>query len=285
MAKRGLKIEIYCPSGEPRGLRIAEITRAIIQAVVVPRSCLQEAVARTELAGAGLYFLLGESEPGVLPPAYVGEAEECAERLKQHHKGKEFWSVAVALVSRTGSLHEGPRKLLEWMSIEKAIGAGRYQLENATAGSRPQLPESIRSDVADMFETTEVLLGTLGFPIFEPVGGDAADAKEVFYCKRGGAQAKGVFNNNGFVVLQGSLARVEPSLSTHDTIEPRREALLGSGVLSPTKGGYRFERDWAFPTPSAAAQIVCGGAANGWTEWKNDQGQTLDDVYRKGTKA
>ena len=40
-----------------------------------------------------------------------------------------------------------------------------------------------------------------------------------------------------------------------------------------------------FGTPSAAAAIVTGGAANGWTEWKNARGQTLDEIYRKGARS
>ncbi|MFN7440049.1 MAG: DUF4357 domain-containing protein [Phycisphaerales bacterium] len=107
----------------------------------------------------------------------------------------------------------------------------------------------------------------------------------MFYCKRGGADARGVYNEEGFVVLKGSLARRDTALSSHDTIEPRREELVGSGVLSTTKGGYEFERDWVFATPSAAAAIVSRGAANGWIEWKNSKDQTLDEVYRKTSKG
>lgn len=35
-----------------------------------------------------------------------------------------------------------------------------------------------------------------------------------------------------------------------------------------------------FPTPSAAAVFVLGGSQNGWTEWVNDGGETLNRVYR-----
>lgn len=281
----GKTIQIYCPNGEPRGVRIAEITTRIVQAVVVPRAKLDEGLRRSELCGVGLYFLFGESETGGLPIAYIGEAEDCGVRLKSHNKNKDFWNTAVAIVSRTGSFTKAHGKLLEWISIEKATRAGRYQLDNGNAGGEPTVPEAMRSDVAEVFETAEVLLSTLGFPIFEPAAGPNATDRDVFFCKRGGADARGVYNEEGFVVLKGSLARRDAALSSHDTIEPRREELLGSGVLTATKTGYRFERDWAFTTPSAAAAIVSGGSANGWIEWKNGKGQTLDEVYRKSGKA
>ena len=285
MKPLGKTIQIYCPNGEPRGVRIAEITTRIVQAVVVPRAKLDEALARPELGGVGLYFLFGESDVGGLPMAYVGEAEDCGVRFKQHNTTKDFWNIGVALVSRTGSFTKAHGKLLEWMSINRAKRSGRYDLENGNASGEPNVPEWMRSDVAEVFETAEVLLSTLGFPIFEPAVSKTTEERDVFYCKRGGADARGVYNEEGFVVLKGSLARRDTALSSHDTIEPRREELVGSGVLCATKGGYRFERDWVFSTPSAAAAIVSGGSANGWIEWKNGKGQTLDEVYRKTGKG
>ena len=280
----GKTIQIYCPNGEPRGVRIAEITTRIVQAVIAPRAKLDEALARPELCGVGLYFLFGDSESGGIPLAYIGEAEDCGVRFKRHNKDKDFWNIGVAVVSRTGGFTKAHGKLLEWLSIDKANRAGRYQLENGNSGGEPNVPEWMRADVAEVFETAEVLLSTLGFPIFEPAVGAKPEARDLFYCKRGGADAQGVYNEEGFVVLKGSVARRDPALSSHDTIEPRREELLGAGVLSSTKEGYRFERDWAFATPSAAAAIVSGGSANGWIEWKNGKGQTLDGVYRKAAK-
>lgn len=285
MKPLGKTIQIYCPSGEPRGVRIAEITTRIIQAVVVPRAKLEEAVRRDELGGVGLYFLFGESETGALPLAYIGEAEDCCVRFKQHNKNKDFWNIGIAIVSRTGSFTKAHGKLLEWLAIEKATHAGRYQLDNGNSGGEPNVPEWMRSDVAEVFETAEVLLGTLGFPIFEPPANRAPDAEHTFFCKRGGADARGVYNEEGFVVLKGSIARRDLTSSSHDTVGPKREELIGAGVLAPAKDGYRFERDMAFSTPSAAAAIVTGGSANGWVEWRNARGQTLDDVYRKGPKA
>ncbi len=205
-------------------------------------------------------------------------------RLKQHNKSKDFWNVGVAIVSRTGSFTKAHGKLIEWLAIEKAEQAGRYQLDNGNSGGEPNVPEWMRADVAEVFETAEVLLGALGFPIFEPPANRSPDADRIFYCKGGGADARGVYNEDGFVVLKGSLARRETTSAAQDIVGPRREELIGAGVLADSRDGYRFERDMAFRTPSAAAAIVTGGIGNGWVEWKNAKGQTLDDVYRKAPK-
>lgn len=139
--------------------------------------------------------------------------------------------------------------------------------------------------MAEAFETAEVLLSTLGFPIFGPAASRDAGADAVFFCRRGGADARGVYNEEGFVVLKASLARLEMTSSSHATVGPKREELIGAGVLVSAMTGCRFEGDLAFPTPSAAAQVVTGGSANGWVEWKIARGETLDAVYRKGPRA
>lgn len=41
--RRPQTIQFFLPQGEPRGIRIAEITTRIVQAVLVPRSKLPEA--------------------------------------------------------------------------------------------------------------------------------------------------------------------------------------------------------------------------------------------------
>lgn len=50
-----------------------------------------------------------------------------------------------------------------------------------------------------------------------------------------------------------------------------------------TEGEYTFfERDHLFTTPSGASNAVVVAPSNGWVEWKNDKGQTLDSIHRAG---
>lgn len=60
--------------------------------------------------------------------------------------------------------------------------------------------------------------------------------------------------------------------------------LLDSGAMPTEMQAYfvnsELGEDLAFPSPSAAAVFVLGGSQNGWTEWVNGAGQTLDYVYR-----
>ena len=53
-------IQIYLPAGEPRGIRIVDITTRLILAVLVPRSELAAGKLRRELDHPGVCFLFGE---------------------------------------------------------------------------------------------------------------------------------------------------------------------------------------------------------------------------------
>jgi hypothetical protein len=46
-----------------------------------------------------------------------------------------------------------------------------------------------------------------------------------------------------------------------------------------------FQKDHLFNSPSMALIALLGRTANGWKEWKDAAGQTLDEVKRSGPEA
>lgn len=90
--------------------------------------------------------------------------------------------------------------------------------------------------------------------------------KHLFYIHRDGQViATGYYEDGQFVVVKGSFHNY-------------------TRVLSPLmKEQQVLEEDMSFPSPSAAG-VYCLNkrTCNGWTEWKDENGNTLDDVYRKG---
>lgn len=57
-------IQIFLLGGDPRGIRVAEITTRIVQLIEVPRSLLQDFLAMPESGQVALYFLFGEASTG-----------------------------------------------------------------------------------------------------------------------------------------------------------------------------------------------------------------------------
>ena len=106
-------------------------------------------------------------------------------------------------------------------------------------------------------------------------------AEHIFFCTRGGSNAKGYLRESGeFVVLAGSELRSGECESLPPHSIEKRNAFIES-QCSQSNEKIILNADNTFPSPSAAAAMVIGGSANGWTEWKDSDGKTLDEVYRK----
>ena len=74
---------------------------------------------------------------------------------------------------------------------------------------------------------------------------------------------------------------MELTPSAPDAVKSFRQQLLDGNVINDENSIYVFVQDYLFKSPSAAAAFVLGASANGWTEWKNKNGETLSDVYRE----
>lgn len=302
-------IQIFLPAGDPRGMRVAEITTRIVRVIEVPRSQLADFLKMPEAQQVGVYFLVGELSEAGLPRAYIGQSGNVGNRLVQHNQGKDFWNRAMVVISLTNSMTQTHALFLEWFAIAEAAKAGRYSLENGNTGSQPYTPSPLQADCHEIHETAAMLLATLGQPIFEPLVNQKPKDKEIdtekllaelegmgstpwtnaknseqelFYCKSIGVNSIGQYTTEGFVVLKGSQIRTEIKSSLEDTARSKiRNRLIDTGVLTSDGTTLVFTRDHLFGSPSTAASIVTGRSANGWIEWKAANGKTLDEVKRQ----
>ncbi|MEM0961966.1 MAG: GIY-YIG nuclease family protein [Bacteroidota bacterium] len=276
-------IQIFLPDGNPRSVRIAEITSRTVRAVEVPRSKLAVAASRSEVRQVGLYFLFGEDEDAARPRVYIGESEDCLNRLGDHHKKKDFWTRGVAVTSKTRHFDKAKVKWLEWHALAEAERVGRYEVENTAFPAEPHISEPVRADLLDTFGTVRTLLATLGFPVFEAFHVPAPEASTVTYtCSGRGVTARGEYVEDGMLVLAGSEAALRAVASWRGTAaENKRQRLVEGGVLVCDGDRYLFAKDYLLGTPSTAAKTVLGRNSNGWTSWKDAEGRTLDERERQ----
>jgi hypothetical protein len=125
---------------------------------------------------------------------------------------------------------------------------------------------------------------TLGYPVFDAVRKNVASSspEEVFYCKASGADGRGLYTPEGFVVLNGSIGRRENVPSIIGTAHGRcRDKMLESGMMKASGDKVVFEKDQLFDSPSKAALALMGSTANGWIVWKNQEGKILDELKRQ----
>lgn len=282
-------IQIYLPLGDPRSLRVAELTTRIVRVFEVPRPQLDEFFKRPEADQVGIYYLVGQpDDPDSLPQLYIGQTGDLKARLKEHNKNKDFWQRAYVVVATNSILTQTHALYLEALAIQAAKEVGRYKLENGNDGSPPYIPDPLKADCDEIHDTAATLLATLGQPVFEAlVQKTAAGASqpgsqiELFFLKdtKGEYDARGGLTDEGFVVLKDSRARVAQAPSfTGSSAEQVRKNLIQDGTLVPEESGgsYRFTRDYLFRSPSGAADAVAGRSTNGWDEWKNADGDPLN---------
>ncbi|MDH4406652.1 MAG: GIY-YIG nuclease family protein [Cyanobium sp. D14.bin.5] len=256
-------IQIFLPSGEPHGIRIAEITTRIVQVIEVPRSLLADFLAMEQSSQVGVYVLVGEDTGDDDRRVYVGQSGDLRARLAQHHQKKDFWQRALVLISRTNSLTQTHALFLEWHALQQLRQVGRFRDENGTSGSRPHTPAPLEADCMEIFETGSTLFSTLGFPLFDPLAtaAEAENPAELFFCRSPGAgvDGRGLYTPEGFVVLAGSVGRLENVPSIQGTNDGRSDG----GVRSrnhhlPARSSLPQPQQRSFSVVGAHCQWLAG---------------------------
>ena len=105
--------------------------------------------------------------------------------------------------------------------------------------------------------------------------------ENLFHINIRGCNAKGIFNetNHSIRILKGSLLPQSTAPSYRDG--EKRNAIIAS-MSRPTEDGFwELQCDYVLNSPSTAASYCSGRSCNGWKNWINDAGQTLDELYRK----
>ncbi len=273
-------IQIFLPDGSPTSIREAEITNRLVKAILFPRNKIEEVSKREMVHYTGVYFLFGTDEDGSKPIVYIGEGEDCFKRIQDHNRKKDFWTYCIVVTTKTNEYTKTDVKYLEHYCLGQAEKVGRFKTENGKDSQRPSVPETREHDLLDNFETIKILLATLGYPLFEEVR-KAKSEKELFYCKGKEALAEAELIDEGILVHKGGKCTLEESKTAGSWVVGIRSRLIEDSVLIKKENLLVFESDYIFPSYSAAAACVLARRANGWMEWKNKDGKTLDELKRK----
>lgn len=279
MLKKPKTIQFFLPSGDPQGIKIVEFTNRIPLAIFLPRNKINDISERPEIRYAGVYFLFGDDDE-VQPPMYIGEAEDPLTRIRQHHadKKKGFWKNAVIFVSKTNHFTKSHVKYLEWLACNRSNSAGRYKIENGNTPNKPYVTEPLEADLQETFDTIETLLSVLGYPALEKP--KVENHVLHYYCGTKGSKAKGEPTSNGFMVFKDSTAVITETPTISASTTALRKKLLQAGIFKEEGKFLKFTKDHIFSSPSQASCTCLGRRSNGWTEWKNEKNQSLNDTHR-----
>ncbi len=93
-----------------------------------------------------------------------------------------------------------------------------------------------------------------------------------------GIEAEGHEAGEGFLVYAGSQAALGLVPSAPPGLGELRRRLVQQGVLEPGPEAYRFVGTHLFSSPSTAAGVITGRAANGRKMWRDASGRTLKEL-------
>lgn len=277
---RPFQIKIFLPDGIPDGLKIIEKSNWTGCGVVFPRALFPERKQREEFDRIGVYVLVGPAEEGDLPTIYIGEGDPVKPRLEQHYAKKDFWTWGVFFNAKDGSLNKAHVQHLEARLVQIAGEAKRASLDN---GNKPQLPalsEPEKADAESFLVDMLSIFPLIGLTSFEkPIA--TTNHKKSLRVEGKGIKAEGHESPQGFVVLKGSRSVIQETASIHAYMKTLRAELKANGVLVEHDGSYLFSQDYVFNSPSTAAGVILGRAANGRTEWKDAKNRTLKEIQEK----
>lgn len=259
---------------EPDGIRICHVEGESLTTVVVPRELLSEAKKLPDIPKRGVYYLLDEDH-GVIGRVYAGQTTQGLARLDAHKSRKEFWNKAVMFLDDESNMDRDVLDALEADAIGYVRTHGSYETDNLET-PQPYVSPYKEQAVRRLHKSILFRMAVLGY------GLDRTDAAvpaghALFHTRRNGIAAKGRYDERtgSFTVLAGSQIDLSrPILKNVGATDARRN------VFGEESGIATLRDDMVLSSPSSAAVFVLGGSQNGWTEWVNEAGETLDTVYR-----
>lgn len=277
---QGRSLHLFFIDGNPEGMLTAEVFNWTGHILRTPRTQLRDALAREQSGYTGIYLLIGEGEKG--PCAYIGEGDCIRDRIKSHDAKKDWWENAILVTSAANNLNKAHARYLEARLIGLASHAGNHDLENGNAPSVPSLSESATSDMEVFLENLLLVLPAIGINLFQqktrpsPINksSEKTDTPSfILTTPKHKLSAKAILQNGEFIVLKGSVGQASWIGANPNSYTKLHSELLKSGILQINGKVAEFTENYAFNSPSAAAAVINGRAANGRTAWRTEDGK------------
>lgn len=270
------KLETIYHNGQPDGIRSIQRNLSTMTVYVIPRPLLAEAKTISGINRPGIYYLINENDDNKIAQIYVGQTRNGILRLDDHNRSKDFWNKAIMFLADNKTFSLDMISGLEKFAIIKAQESKRYKVEN-TVVPKYEIDEYDMASVEEIYDEIQFIMGTQGYKMDNVKSSTSSD---IFHTTRNGISALGIYDGEKFQVLEGSQININKPVHLARYNKQRAE-LLASGEISQVDGKYFLNITIEFNTPSGASDFVLGGSTNGWVEWKNSEGKTLNEIFRK----
>ena len=271
------KLEIIYHNGQPDGIRSIRRHLSTMTTYVIPRPLLSEAKKLSGINRPGIYYLISENDENKIAQIYIGQTRNGVVRLDDHNRSKDFWNKAIMFLADSKTFSLDMISGLEAYAIGKAHDAKRYKVENSV-NPKYEIDEYDLPLIEEVYEEIQFIMATQGYKMDNSKV--TLNEANTLHTTRNGILAFGVYDGEHFEVLEGS--EIDMNRKCHSaTMEKQRQTALANGNIVCVDEKYKLTVSVSFTSPSSAGMFVLGGSINGWVEWKDKDGKTLDELYRK----
>lgn len=271
------KLEVIYHNGQPDGIRSMRRNLSTMTTYVIPRPLLSEAKNISGINRPGIYYLINEDDGNKIAQLYIGQTRNGITRLDDHNRSKDFWNKAIMFLAESKTFTLDMISGLEKFAIIKAQESKRYKVENNVI-PKYEIDEYDLAAVEEIYDEIQFIMATQGYKLDDAK--TALNEAEILHTTRNGIAAFGAYDGEKFEVLEGSQINMERPAHL-PKYNRQREELLSKQSIVKSEDKYVLKITLEFNTPSGASDFVLGGSTNGWVEWKNKDGKTLDELYRK----
>ena len=138
---------------------------------------------------------------------------------------------------------------------------------------------------SNVIDSTSEAIEAISLSVQVPADRECINEKQVeqkFFMNIDGLKAEAFYKyNTEFKLLATSQISKTYKGATKEIYKKQREKILSSLKHRVMDNYIIIQEDYSFESPSGAAKFVVGGNKNGWNVWKDKDGKTLDQLYRK----
>lgn len=271
------KLEVIYHNGQPDGIRSIRRNLSTMTTYVIPRPLLSEAKNISGINRPGIYYLINEDDGNKIVQLYIGQTRNGITRLDDHNRSKDFWNKAIMFLAESKTFTLDMISGLEKFAIIKAQESKRYKVENNVV-PKYEIDEYDLAAVEEIYDEIQFIMATQGYKMNDAKS--TLNEADILHTTRNGITAFGIYDSEKFDVLEGSQINIDKPAHLQK-YNRQREELISQQSIVNVDGKYILKVTLDFKTPSGASDFVLGGSTNGWVEWKNKDGKTLDELYRK----
>ena len=271
------KLETIYHNGQPDGIRSIRRNLSTMTTYVIPRPLLSEAKNISGITRPGIYYLINESDDNRIAQIYSGQTRNGINRLDDHNRSKDFWNKAIMFLAESKTFTLDMISGLEKFAIMKAQESKRYKVENSVV-PKYEIDEYDLVAVEEIYDEIQFIMATQGYKMDDAKR--TINEERILHTSRNGIAARGMYDGEKFEVLDGSEINMDKPAHLQSYNRLRDELLFRQSIVKAGKK-YILNVTLDFNTPSGASNFVLGGSTNGWIEWKDRDGRTLDELFRK----